>query len=90
MYEISKEDFNEIGRIRTLSRAQPSDISSMKRIHDKYINNRLKKVIDWTCPSCVRDVINDLITYQSQAKIVDDEIKIDTSKQPSKSRKNDK
>jgi hypothetical protein len=90
-YTITQNDWNEIQRIRTLSRAHPSDISSMKNLYDKYINVRLKKFVDWGCPACVRVIKDELITFQSQSKIeVQNESKVDTSKQPSKSRKIDK
>lgn len=90
-YSITQKDWNEIQRIRNLSRAQPEDVTSIRNLYEKYINIRLKKLIDWGCPNCIRNVRDELITFQSQAKIeIENESKVDTSKQPSKSRKIDK
>lgn len=90
-YTITKQDWDEIQRIRTLSRAQPSDVTSIRNLYEKYINVRLKKLIDWGCPTCLRSVRDELIDFQSIAKINDEnESKVDTGEQPSKSRKRDK
>lgn len=90
-YTITQKDWNEIQRFRNLSRLQPNDISSMRNIYEKYINVRLRKLVDWGCPVCIRGIRDELINFQSQSKIeVENESKVDTSKQPSKSRKIDK
>ena len=87
--EISKEDWNEIQRLRTISRAQPSDVSSLRNLYEKYVNVRLKKFIDWGCPSCIRAVRDELINFQNEATIKD-ESKDNTGNGTSKVRKSNK
>jgi hypothetical protein len=90
-YTIEKKDYEEIQRIRTLSRAQPSDITSIRNLYEKYVNIRLKKLVDWNCPTCLRLVRDELINFQSGAKIIDEnESKVNPIEQPSKSGKRDK
>jgi len=61
--EISKEDWNEIQRLRTISKAQPSDVSSLKNLYEKYVNVRFKKFIDCGCPSCICAARDELINF---------------------------
>ena len=87
-YTIDKKDYDEINRIRRLTRAQPEDISSIRNLYEKYINIRLKKLIDWNCPTCLRAVRDELIDFQLSAKLIEEnESKVDTIEQPTKSRK---
>jgi hypothetical protein len=75
--KISKADWNEVQRLRSISRAQPSDVTSLRNLYEKYVNVRLKKTIDWSCPSCIRAVRDELINFQSTAEI-EDEVKDNT------------
>lgn len=68
-YNITKDDWDEIQRIRSLRKVTSDDINSMKNLYDKYINIRLKKVVDWSCPSCLRVIRDELITFQSESNI---------------------
>lgn len=87
--EISKEDWNEIQRLRTISRAQPNDVSSLKNLYEKYINVRLKKFVDWGCPACIRAIRDELINFQNNTTIKD-ESENNTRNGPSKVRKTGK
>lgn len=64
---MTNEDLEKMNIIQTKMRFRPEDLGDVKRIYEKYINHRLKKVINWNCPTCLRQVIDELITYKTNS-----------------------
>jgi hypothetical protein len=61
---MTKEDNDNINWIRSKSRFINSDFERLKSTYNKLIG----KSVNWSCPSCVRTAINELITYQHKNK----------------------
>lgn len=64
---IEIEDSNAINTIRSRGRLGSNEQAVMSRLYEKYINFRVKKHIDWTCPYCVKQVMVELVQFQEKA-----------------------
>lgn len=69
---MEKADWDLLMKLRTKTRFHANDISQMAYLYEKYINVRLKRIVDWTCPFCVKECRDQLITFQSGAVIKED------------------
>jgi hypothetical protein len=86
---MKQEEKDFINYIRTRSRIDQNDLGRLGSVYQSLINHRTKKIIDWQCPFCVRNVIKELIEYSEKNEVID-ESKINTIEQPTKPGKNGK
>ena len=86
---MRREEKDFIDYMRTKSRIDQNDLGKLKSVYESLINHRTKKIIDWQCPFCVRNVIQELIVYSEKNEVID-ESKTNTIEQPRKPRKNNK
>jgi len=86
---MKQEEKDFINYIRTRSIIDQNDLGRLGVVYQSLINHRTKKIIDWQCSFCVRDVIKELIKYSEKNEVID-ESKTNTIEQPTKPRKNNK
>jgi hypothetical protein len=86
---MKQEEKDFINYIRTRSRIDQNDLGRLSSVYESCINHRTKKIIDWHCPFCVRNVIKELIEYSEKNEVIY-ESKTNTIEQSTKLRKNNK
>jgi hypothetical protein len=86
---MKQEEKDFINYIRNKSRIDQNDLGRLSSVYQSLINHRTKKIIDWHCPFCVKNVIKELIEYSEKNEVID-ESKINTIEQPKKPGKNGK
>lgn len=69
---MERADFQLLNILRTKTRFHSDDISRLSYLYEKYINVRLKRIVDWSCPFCVKECRDQLITFQSESFIKED------------------
>lgn len=60
---VSKEEYDEVQRLKKLSRIMPSDTQSMERLIRKYLDPRM--VICRHCPAQIRMALKRLIAWST-------------------------
>lgn len=68
--EIKEEDLKDFVWVSKLSRLHPSDVTKLKNIYHKYINWYKNVLINWSCSSCIREVVKELLSYRDRATII--------------------
>jgi cellulose biosynthesis protein BcsQ len=69
---MERNDFQLLMKLRTKSRFHSNDINELAGLYEKYINVRLKRIVDYNCPFCLKECRDQLITYQEECKIKED------------------